>query len=94
MVLLAQTQTFVLQLLHHTVEHIYNAVRLVLPYFAEPAAEILFAQQFHTAADNIHRFHNLTVEDKQEHQDKCNDSLYNVEVQRLHPLCQVEKHTT
>ena len=94
MVLLAQTQTFVLQLLHHAVEHIYNAVRLVLPYLAEPAAEILFAQQFHTAADNIHRFHNLTVEDKQEHQDKCNNSLYNVEVQRLHPLRQVEKHTT
>ena len=94
MVLLAQTQTFVLQLLHHTVEHIYNAVRLVLPYFAEPAAEILFAQQFHAAADNIHRLHDLTVKDNQKHQDTRNDPLYNVKMQYLHPLRQVEKSTT
>ena len=78
MVLLAQTQTFVLQLLHHTVEHIYNAVRLVLPYFAEPAAEILFAQQLHTTSYRVHRLDNLTVEHHQIDKYKRDDALHNI----------------
>ena len=43
MVLFTQAQAFVLQLVHHAVEHSHNAVGLRLPHFREAAAEVLLA---------------------------------------------------
>ena len=65
MVLLAHTQTLVLKLLHHTVEDVHDTVGLILSHLTEPTAEILFAQQLHTASYRVHRLDNLTVEHHQ-----------------------------
>ena len=92
-ILLTQTQAFILQLLHHTVEDIYDTVRLILSHFTESATEILFAQQLHTTANDVHRFHDLTVEDNQKHQNKNNAPLHHIKMQWLYSFRQIDQHS-
>ena len=78
MVLLAHTQTLILELFHHTVENVHDTVGLILPHPAEPAAEILLAQQLHTASYRTHRLDNLTIEHRQIEQYEYNNTLHNI----------------
>ena len=88
MVLLAHTQTLVLELLHHAVEYVYNTIGLILPHLTKPAAEVLFAQQFHTASYRTHRLDNLAIKHHQINKYKCDDALHYIQVDGLHFICQ------
>jgi hypothetical protein len=94
MILLAHAQPFILELLHHSVKDIHNAVCLVLPYPAETATEILLAQQLHTAADGIHRLHYLIIEYYQIDKDKPDEPLQYVQIQKRLPTQQIYQHST
>lgn len=76
MILFAQAQAFVLQLVHHAVEDVHNAVGFVLSYGAEATAEVLFAQKLHTVSDGVHGLHNLIIKDDKVDQDECDRSFH------------------
>ena len=93
-ILLAHAQPFILELLHHSVKDIHNAVCFVLPYPAETTTEILLAQQLHTAAYGVHRFHYLIIEYYQIDKDKPDEPLQYVQIQRRLPTQQIYQHST
>ena len=93
-ILLAHAQPFILELLHHTIKDVHNAVCFVLPYPAETATEILLAQQLHTAAYGVHRLHYLIIEYYQIDKDKPDEPLQHVQIQRRLSTQQIYQHST
>lgn len=75
MVLLPQAQAFILQLVHHPVEHLHNTIGFCLPHRCKPATEILFTQQLHPTRNAVERFYHLPVKIKQDNQTERNHSF-------------------
>lgn len=92
MILLAQAQTFILQLVHHPVEYIDHTVGFKLPHLCEPAAEILLTQQVHAIAYQFQRLHYLPVEYQPEYQQEGYDSLHQIEMQRIAATVETNQH--
>ena len=78
MILLTQTQTLVLQLIHHPVKHLHDAVCFSLTNRSQTAAEILFTQQVHSTCNAIERFYNFTIKIEQDYQAKRNHTFSHI----------------
>ena len=77
MILLAEAEPFVLQLLHDAVENIDDAVGLHLSHAAQPGAEVLFFQQVHPVGYCVNRLDDAVVEVDKVEQDNDNQSFGN-----------------
>ena len=77
MILLAEAEPFVLQLLHDAVEDIDDAVGLHLSHAAQPGTEVLFLQQVHPVGYRINRLDDAVVEVDKVEQDNDNQSFGN-----------------
>lgn len=76
-ILLAEAEPFVLQLLHDAVEDIDDAVGLHLSHAAQPGTEVLFFQQVHPVGYRVNRFDDAVVEVDKVEQDNDNQSFGN-----------------
>ena len=86
MILFTQAETFVFQLFHHAVEHLYDAVGILLSYGRKPAAEVLFAQQFHSVSDTSDRFHYLLIKINKE--EECDQDYSFCQIKQQPPILQ------
>ena len=79
MVLLPKAEAFFLQLIHHAVEYLYDAVGFLLAYRCQTAAEILCPKQVHPPSNGVQWFDDFPVEINQVDQTQSDEAFYQIE---------------